>query len=318
MVKKDTPLLVIVGPTAAGKTAVAVEIALKIGGEIISADSMSVYKYMNIGTAKPVDCEKKNVRHHLIDVVYPDKEFSVALFKSLAENAIKEIQDRERLPIMAGGTGLFIHAVLYGFQFGEVGIDYKLRESLKNYACKYGNEALHNSLLKVDFQTAQKLHPNDQKRIIRALEIYEKTGKPMSSSIQRNNKPAYNAYTIGLYMSREKLYEKINKRVDNMLEEGLVQEVKNLLSRGYDSSMVSMQGLGYKEIISYLKGEVEYEEAICLLKRNTRRFAKRQLTWFRRDERIKWFNIEDFNYPGEVAEEIVKVAGGDKEYMSNL
>lgn len=311
-------LLVILGPTAAGKTKVAVEIALLTGGEVISADSMSVYRYMDIGTAKPAPEERKGVPHHLIDIVFPNEEFSVAHYQSMAVAAIEDIYQRGNLPIMAGGTGLYINAVIDGYQFGPAGIDNILRERLWRYAREHGKQELHKRLEQVDPVTAARLHPNDIKRIIRALEIYEQTGRPMSARPPGDvNKPRFEARLYGLYMPREELYEKINIRVEEMLAQGLVNEVRFLLDKGYDPSLVSMQALGYKEIVAYLKGEISYEEAVYLIKRNTRRFAKRQLTWFRRDKRIKWLNVKEYHEAREIAREIIADAEGLIKRVSN-
>lgn len=318
MAEKQCPLLVILGPTATGKTDVAIEVALLTGGEVVSADSMLVYKYMDIGTAKPTPEECKGVVHHLIDIVRPDEEFSVAHYQERAKSAIKGIYSRGKLPILAGGTGLYIQSVVDGYQFGEVRINYGFREELKQYAGRYGNAALHKRLQIVDPETAARLHPNDRKRIIRALEVYKETGRTMSSlNAEQQRKPVYDAYLFGLYMPREELYERVNKRVDKMLEEGLVEEVKNLQNAGYDAGLVSMQGLGYKEIIAYLKGKIDLEEAVYLIKRNTRRFAKRQLTWFRRDSRIKWINVKDYGDFREIALEIINQAEGVTKSVSN-
>lgn len=300
------PLLVILGPTATGKTDVAIEIALFTGGEVISADSMLIYKYMDIGTAKPGLEERKDVIHHLIDVVSPSEDFSVARYQAMAREAINNIYIKRKLPILAGGTGLYITSLVDGFKFSEVGIDYKLRENLNEFAIKRGKESLHYRLKKVDPKTAERLHPNDQKRIIRALEIYEKTGRPLSSfDTQWGRGSEYEFQMFGLYMSREKLYQKINDRVDMMIKKGLVEEVRELLDMGYATDLISMQGLGYKEIAGYLRGDIELGRAVELLKRNTRRFAKRQFTWFRRDKRIQWINVSEYSDAQEIAREIV-------------
>lgn len=318
MVTERSTLLVILGPTATGKTEVAIEVALLTGGEVVSADSMLIYKYMDIGTAKPKPEERKGVTHHLIDIVLPDEEFSVAHYQTRALAAIEDILRRGKLPILAGGTGLYINSIIYGYKFGEVGIDYEVRAKLRRYALQHGNEALHNRLKQVDPVTAARLHPNDQKRIIRALEIYEKTGKPMSAFTANERKQSrFNVKLFGLYMPREELYNRVNKRVEKMLDEGLVDEVKRLLELGYDTHLVSMQGLGYKEIASFLKGEINFERAVYLIKRDTRRFAKRQLTWFRRDPRIKWINVKDYYNAREIALEIIRSAEGVTEDVSN-
>jgi len=318
MMTQRGPLLVILGPTATGKTPVAVEVALLAGGEVVSADSMLIYKYMDIGTAKPTLQERRGVPHHLIDVVAPDEEFSVAHYQKMAGETIKGIISRAKLPILAGGTGLYIQAVVDGYKFGKVGIDNELREELKEYARLHGRIALHERLKEIDPETAFRLHPNDQKRVIRALEIYHKTGKPLSSYNDNREKTMYNLCMIGLYMPRDQLYERVDRRVDKMLNEGLVQEVDGLLQAGYDTDLVSMQGLGYKEIAAYLKGEIDFERAVYLIKRDTRRFAKRQLTWFRRDPRIQWIDVNE--YPGArgIASEIITKAEGVTRGVSKV
>lgn len=316
MVREPAPLLVVLGPTATGKTEVAVEVALLSGGEVVSADSMLVYKYMDVGTAKPTSKERQGITHHLIDIVAPDQEFSVAHYQKMAQDTIADIRRRSKLPILAGGTGLYIQSVIDGYKFGEVGIDYDLREKLHNYAHLHGKMALHDYLKKVDPDTASRLHPNDQKRITRALEIYEITGKP-ASSLHAGKKKLWYKDLFGLHMSRDQLYDQVNKRVDKMLAQGLVQEVSKLLQAGYDTGLVSMQGLGYKEIAAYLKGQIDLERAVYLIKRDTRRFAKRQLTWFRRDSRIKWINVKEYGGAREIACEIISQAEGVSKGVSN-
>jgi len=307
--KAAFPLLVITGPTATGKSAVAVEVALKIDGEIVSADSMMVYRGMDIGTAKPTPAERRGVPHHLIDVIDPDQDFSVAAYQRLARESIREISARGRLPVLAGGTGLYIRAVLEGFQLPG-GRDLGLRRRLAEEARRHGVVHLHERLRAIDPEAAARIHPNNLKRVIRAIEVYHQTGTPMSRAASVAE-PGYDALVIGLYLERSQLYRRIEARVDAMITGGLVDEVRGLIAGGVKRDSTAMQALGYKEIAAYLSGEVSLEEAVWLLKRNTRRFAKRQLTWFRRDERIRWLNVADF--PGEaVAGEIALMV---KEYF---
>jgi tRNA dimethylallyltransferase len=302
------PLVVIVGPTAVGKTDTAIIVAQKIGGEIISADSMQIYRHMDIGTAKPNRDEMKGIKHYMIDIVNPEEEFSVADFQRIAKAYIEDINKRGKLPIVVGGTGLYINSLVYNLDFTETISDPELRENLRELARERGNEYLHEMLKRVDPEAAEKLHPNDIKRIIRALEVYHCSGKPMSQyhrTIKKEEVP-YDLAMVGLRMNRKDLYRRIEQRVDKMIEEGLVEEVRELLDRGCTRDMTSMQGLGYKEIIGYLEGEYSLEEAVSILKRDTRRFAKRQFTWFGRDDRIFWIDVEKYSSREEIADLIVK------------
>ena len=303
-------LIGIVGPTATGKTAVGIELAKKLGGEIISADSMAVYKLMDIGTAKPSADERREVAFHLIDVVFPDEDFSVAEFKRLAEEAADDILRRGRLPLLVGGSGLHVRAVTGGLNIPSAGPDAELRERLKADAARHGNEHLLERLRRVDPVTAERLHANDQKRIIRALEVFELTGTPISE-LHRTagaTRVPYDVRLFGLTMSRETLYERIERRIDEQIASGLVEEVRMLLDRGYNRDLTSMKGLGYKQIASYLVGDCDFETAVYLLKRDTRRFAKRQFTWFRADDRIQWLDVEN-HAAREVAEMIAGLLG---------
>lgn len=286
------PLVVIIGPTAAGKTAVSVQCAQALDGEIVSGDSMQVYRGMDIGTAKITPHEKQNIPHHMIDIINPNEEFSVADFQQRAQSCIDNILTRGKLPILVGGTGLYIQAIVDNLDFTEIEIDWDFRNHLKVLAREKGNAYLHQQLKNVDPQAALKIHPNDLRRMIRALEVFEKTGKPISE-FQKASKQIPSPYSpimIGISMEREVLYDRINERVEKMFEMGLEEEVKKMLRKGYDSSLIAMQGLGYKEVIPYLQGQYDLEEVKRVLKRDTRHFAKRQLTWFKRDERITWFN----------------------------
>ena len=284
-------ILVIVGPTAVGKTQLSLELAQERTGEIVSADSMQVYRGMNIGTAKPTTAEQQLVPHHLIDIRDPDQLFNAADFVSLAELAIKDIASRGKVPIVSGGTGLYIDALVDGFLFPDSKADPKLRRELRIRASKEP-EALYKELERVDPQSAKRLHPNDLRRIVRALEVYYRTGEPISALQQKAaqaEKP-YDPLFIGLTRNRPELYERINQRVDQMLTQGLVEEVKQLIEH-YPHQPTALQALGYKEIVWYLKGNMSLEEAVEILKRDTRRYAKRQLSWFRRNTRIHWFNL---------------------------
>lgn len=301
------PLLIILGPTAVGKTDISVQVAKEINGEIISADSMLIYRYMNIGTAKPTEEEMEGVPHHLIDIIYPDQPFSVADYCVEAEKIIKEVRNRGKLPMLVGGTALYLKAFTEKYSFPEIQSDLELRDRLQEEAQKYGNEYLHQKLSQIDPPTAQRLHPNDLRRIIRAIEIHQLTGVPLSIQAKKEKQSNHHLVVIGLIRPREEIYQRINKRVDQMIELGLVEEVDQLLKMGYSPDLVSMQGLGYKEIVSYLTGQYSLERATELLKRNTRHFAKRQLTWFRKEEDIYWVDLSKFNVKEGVIEEIVKV-----------
>lgn len=292
-------LICIVGPTGVGKSKVGVELALKLNGAIISADSMQVYRGLDIGTAKITELETKGVPHYLIDIVDPDDSFSVADFQLLAREKISEITARNKLPILVGGTGLYIDSLISPYKFQEHPINEARRAELVELASRVGNHFVHGLLSKVDPKLAAKLHPNDIRRVIRGIEYYESTGKKISSNYfqadQCEQESDFEVILIGLTMERQKLYERIELRIDEMINAGLVEEVKLLLDKGYSPELVSLQGLGYKEIIGYFYGEYSLHEGIRLLKRNTRRFAKRQFTWFNRRSSIKWFTVESKN-----------------------
>ncbi|GAB7388364.1 tRNA (adenosine(37)-N6)-dimethylallyltransferase MiaA [Bacillaceae bacterium] len=303
-------LLVIVGPTAVGKTALSLQIAQDFAGEIISGDSMQVYRGMDIGTAKATKEERALVPHHLIDIKDPDEDFSVAEFQSLVRPLIREINERGHLPILVGGTGLYIQSVTHGYHFPEASQDEAFRREMHALAEREGNEALHNRLLAIDPETAARLHPNDRKRIIRALEIYHVTGKRMSELQKKEREPRYDLLMIGLTMERQKLYERINERVEQMIDQGLIDEVKSLLARGYGPHLTSMQALGYKELIPYLEGRITKEEAIETIKKRTRNFAKRQLSWFRRLREIQWFDLTETASRDKIRERIYQTIAG--------
>lgn len=307
-----TPLIAIVGPTATGKTEVGIELALRIGGEVISGDSMQVYRGMDIGTAKPTREEMRGVPHHMIDILEPCQEFSVALFQSMVRPLIEEIWQRGKYPILVGGTGLYVRSVIDPYDFTDAGKDESLRRRLQKEAAEKGVETLHARLQEVDPRAAAKIHPHDLRRIIRALEVYYLTGRPISSyqTLDYARESRYNLYIYGLYLDRGKLYQRIDRRVDLMIERGLVDEVRRLLSAGNKPSYTSMQAIGYKEMVAYLNGKCSLEEAIAAIKKNTRHFARRQLIWFRRDPRIQWIDVEKFPSPAAIADYIAgQVAG---------
>lgn len=289
------PLIILTGPTAVGKTDLSIRLAKEINGEIISADSMQVYRRMNIGTAKITPAEMEGVPHHLIDILEPDEGFNVFLFKELAKRAIEEILSRGRVPVIVGGTGFYIQAVLYDIDFTDNDADDGIRGELTRVYEQKGAEYLHELLREIDPKSAQDIHANNVKRVIRAIEFYRQTGRRISehNAGQRENESPYNFAYFVLNDDREALYDRINRRIDKMMEAGLVKEVQGLMEEGLDRSLVSMQGLGYKEIIAYLKGELSLEEAVYILKRDTRHFAKRQLTWFRREKKVDFVELKE-------------------------
>jgi tRNA dimethylallyltransferase len=295
MEAKKPKVLVVVGPTASGKTALGVALAKKLDGEIISADSMQIYKYMNIGTAKVTLEEMLGVPHHLVDCVSPDEEFSVAKYKAAALEAIEAILSKGKLPIIIGGTGLYINSLSLPWDFQKKDSNEKIRWRLTAEAEVLGKEALYARLKSVDPVTAEIVHPNNLNRIIRALEIYELTGKPKSHFDEETKKQEvpYDYIMLGLDWDREKLYDRINRRVDQMIEEGLIDETKMLVERGYDWNLTALKAIGYKELRPYLEGESSLAEAVTILKRDSRHYAKRQMTWFRKDERIKWLKMSE-------------------------
>lgn len=299
----------IVGPTATGKSDIGVEVAGILNGEVVSVDSMQVYRGMDIGTAKVTKDEQytlggKFIPHHMLDIVEPDIEYSVGRYQEEATAVIQEIHLRGRLPVLVGGTGLYYHALVNEYEFSPGEQNWELREQLRNEAQTKGTQYLHQKLVQVDPQAAQAIHPNDVKRVVRALEVFYKTGQRISEST-KNRKQTYRIAAAGLFLEREELYENVNKRVDRMLEQGLIDEVQKLMDKGLTASNISMQALGYKEVLGYLKGEYDLETCTELLKRDTRRFAKRQLTWFKRDKSIKWFNVRDYAQKEDLVEAIV-------------
>ncbi|BBH19776.1 tRNA dimethylallyltransferase [Paenibacillus baekrokdamisoli] len=287
-------LLVLIGPTAVGKTKMSLDLAKAWNAEIISGDSIQVYQGMDIGSAKIKLEEREGIPHHLIDICDPLQPFSVAEFQERCAALIPAITDRGKLPFIVGGTGLYVESVAYGYDFADVGSDELFREEQAEFARKFGAEALLEKLRLVDQGSALRLHANDQRRVIRALEIYHLTGTTLSEQLEGQKKTSpFELCIIGLTMDRSVLYSRINERVDTMIAEGLVEEVKGLLDRGVPANAVSMQGLGYKEIVLYLQGDLTLEEAVELLKRDTRRFAKRQLSWFRHMKDIHWIDSSE-------------------------
>ena len=291
-------LVVLTGPTAVGKTKLSIELARRIGGEIISADSMQVYKHMDIGSAKIRPEEMEGIPHFLVDELEPSEEFNVVVFQQKTKQYMQEIYERGHIPILVGGTGFYIQAVLYDINFSEDDNNHQIREELETLARDKGAEYMHEELKKIDPASADSIHANNVKRVIRALEYYKLTGQKISehNEEQRQNESPYDFSYFVLNDHRELLYERIDKRVDEMVTEGLVEEVTRLKELGYDRSYVSMQGLGYKEIFSYLEGEISLAEAIYIIKRDTRHFAKRQITWFKREKDVIWVNKPEFDY----------------------
>ena len=286
------PIIVVAGATATGKTRLAIDIANAVNGEIVSADSMQIYKYMDIGTAKPTPAEREECPHHLTDFVEPDADFSVADYTELAHDVIAKITARGKMPVMCGGTGLYINSVINDISFGEVETDYALRDELTELARLRGGEYMIDMLSEFDPASAARLHPNNLRRIIRAIEFYKLTGVPISEhqEMTKQTVSRYDPIMFCIDYPRRELYERINRRVDIMLGSGLMDEVRGLLEMGYTEELNSMQGIGYKELISHFKGECTFDEAIDAIKQGSRRYAKRQLTWFRRDERIIWLD----------------------------
>lgn len=291
----DKPkVIVICGPTASGKTALSIELAKKINGEIISSDSMQIYKDMNIGTAKPTQEEMQGIQHYLLDFVEPNKRYSVAEYKKDAENAIEKILSKGKIPIVVGGTGLYVDSLIYGIEYQDIKLDEEYRKELEKRVEAEGLEELYNEAQKIDPQSIEKISRNDKKRILRILEIYKATGKNKTEQEieSRKNGVKYDYKVFAINMEREKLYERINMRVDIMIENGLIEEVENLLEK-YNEFPTAMQGLGYKEVVEYLQGKISKEEMIEKIKRETRRYAKRQLTWFRKNKQTIWIGPHD-------------------------
>lgn len=292
------PLVILAGPTAVGKTELSIRLAKRINGAIISADSMQIYKYMDIGSAKIMPDEMEGVKHYLIDELDPSDEFNIVRFQQMAKDALKEIYANGQIPIVAGGTGFYIQALLYDIDFTHQDSDEAFRKEMADYAAEYGAEALHEKLKEIDPVSYKTIHANNTKRVIRALEYYRMTGQPISAHNEQEHQKVspYNFAYFVLTDDRKHLYDRIDYRVDLMMKKGLVDEVKKLYDMGYHKDMVSMQGLGYKELLSYLNGECSLEEAVYIIKRETRHFAKRQLTWFRRERDVIWLDKSAYQY----------------------
>ncbi|WP_233531083.1 tRNA (adenosine(37)-N6)-dimethylallyltransferase MiaA [Paenibacillus alkalitolerans] len=287
-------LIAIVGPTAVGKTKYSLSVARTFPCEIISGDSAQVYRGMDIGTAKAAPEEREAVAHHMIDIVDSDEPYAVSDFQDRCRKLIPEINARGRFPMLVGGTGLYVESVLYDYRFADAAGDEEARRRWNAYADEHGTHALHAVLALRDPAAASRIHPNDRKRLVRALEIIDATGEPLAEQAAKREKTSpYDLCMIGLTMDREKLYQRIEQRVDAMIGEGLVEEVRSLLGQGYGRDLVSMQAIGYKEIAAYVEGECSLDEAVAILKRNTRRFAKRQLSWFRTMPQIHWIDVTD-------------------------
>lgn len=291
------PLIILTGPTAVGKTALSIQLAKALEGEIISADSMQVYRHMDIGSAKITGAQRQGIAHHLIDILEPEEEFNVVRFQALAKAALTDIRQRGKLPIVVGGTGFYIQALLYDIDFTENPGRPEIRKELEQLSETRGSEYLHRLLAQIDPESARLIHAHNVKRVIRAIEYYQITGQTISEhnrEQQQKNSP-FRFYYYVLNCERSLLYEQIDRRIDQMMEQGLVAEVERLRQAGCTRRMVSMQGLGYKEILDYLDGRLSLAEAVTVLKRDTRHFAKRQLTWFKRERDVRWLNLEDFN-----------------------
>lgn len=306
---KKKPMVILTGPTAVGKTACSIALAKKINGAIISADSMQVYKYMDIGSAKIMPDEMQGIKHYLVDEFMPEEEFNIVVFQRKAKEALTEIYANGQIPIIVGGTGFYIQALLYDISFDRQDSDAALREKLLKYASEYGVHALHERLREIDPVSYETIHENNIKRVIRAIEFYEKSGRPISehNEEEQHKESPYNFAYFVLTDDRQNLYDRIEKRVDLMIKNGLVDEVTRLKEMGYHRDMVSMQGLGYKEMFDYLDGKCTLEEAIYIIKRETRHFAKRQLTWFRRERDVIWIDKRDYSYKeDEILKKILK------------
>lgn len=303
------PLIILTGPTAVGKTALSIGLAKALNGEIISADSMQVYRHMDIGSAKVTKEEMEGVPHHLIDMLDPEEDFNVTRFQSMAKQAMEGIYSRGHVPIITGGTGFYIQALLYDIDFTENDGGGAVREELERLGEEKGSEYLHQMLAEIDPESAGSIHANNRKRVIRAIEYYRLTGEQISvhNRREREKESPYRCYYYVLNCERSLLYERIDRRVDLMMEQGLVGEVKKLKEMGCARGMVSMQGLGYKEILDYLDGRCSLEDAVYVLKRDTRHFAKRQLTWFKRERDVRWLELEAFGGDrGQILEHVIR------------
>ena len=300
MIKR--PLIILTGPTAVGKTELSIALAKAVNGEIISADSMQVYKEMDIGTAKITPQEMMGIPHYLVDEIEPYEDFNVSRFQHLTKQYMEQIYAKNKIPILVGGTGFYIQSILYAIEFTKNPNDMTYRSELEALAAEKGGEYLYHKLKEVDLEAALAIHQNNVKKVIRALEYYQQTGEKISehNKEQAKKESPYNFAYFVLNDVRENLYQRIEKRIELMMENGLLQEVQRLKEKGYTREMVSMQGLGYKEILAYLDGEITLEEAIYILKRDTRHFAKRQLTWFKRENDVIWIQKNEFQYENEM------------------
>lgn len=317
MLLEKKKLVVIIGPTAVGKTKLSIELAHRLNGEIISGDSMQIYKSMDIGTAKIHKDEMEGIPHHLIDIKNPDEDYSVAEFQQTVRPLIEEIAKKGKTPMIVGGTGLYIQSVLYDYQFTENPSDLEFRLKLERELKVKGEQAIHQQLEKIDPESAKKIHPNNSRRVIRALEVFHCTNKTMSEYINSQKKELlYDVALIGLTMDREVLYERINQRVDLMVTQGLIEEVKQLYDKGIRNTQ-AIQAIGYKEIYDYFNGKITYDDAINQLKQNSRRYAKRQLTWFRNKMDVKWFNVTPPIKLEEMVDEIFTYIAGKQQFKSN-
>lgn len=302
---KKIPLIILTGPTAVGKTALSIELAKDLNAEIISADSMQIYEYMDVGSAKVTKEEMDGVIHHLIDEVKPDYAFSVSEFQKRANKYIKDIDDRGKKVLVTGGTGLYLNSLIYDMDFAKSNSNSKLREELELELKENGIDYMHEKLRALDEDAANRIHKNNTKRVIRALEVCLDGKKMQDFSTELKYNENYQPIIIVLNRDREVLYERINKRVDLMMENNLIDEVKHLLDMGYDKNLISMQGIGYKEIVKYLEGEYSLDEAIEIIKRDSRRYAKRQITWFKRYKESKWFDLDKYDNSEILKEDIL-------------
>ena len=301
----ESKVIVIAGPTCSGKTTLSLLLAEKINSEIISADSRQIYKYLNIGTAKPSKDQLTKTRHHFIDILYPDEDFNVSKYGNESLKIIRDLFSQNKVPVVVGGSGLYIKALVDGI-FDTVGTDEDYRKGLLEMRKNFGNEFLFSELKKVDPNSAEKMLPQNWKRVIRALEVFHLTGKPIGVHHYEHKRTTEITFCqYGLMWDRVLLYQNIEKRVDDMIEHGLIDEVKDILQMNYDEKLNSLNTVGYKEIISFIKGSIDLERAVELIKRNTRRYAKRQLTWFKSDDRITWFDVKDKNSLSSIADEII-------------
>lgn len=299
-------IIVVAGPTAVGKTKYAIEVAKAFNGEVVSCDSMQLYKYMDIGSAKPTPEERAQVKHYLVDEIDPREAFSVAEYQKLAKAAIEEIFAKGKIPVIAGGTGLYLNALLYEMDFSDAPQESELRKQLEQEAETYGAQYVHDKLKALDAEAAERIHPNNVKKVIRAIEGASSGNKIGDFKKCTEKCKDYETILIGLTRNRQELYDRINLRVDILIEQGLFDEVKGLLDMGLAEDDISMKGIGYKEVIAYFDGKLSKEEAIDLIKKNTRHLAKRQLTWFRRYEDLTWFDISDYGNDDEAVEAIIK------------